>query len=842
MPFFALYLLKLTISLSAVWLFYRLFLRKLTFYNWNRWYLLGYSILTFLIPLIDIQWILNTNSAGEPAVIRYIPVIGDYQPALAAALDPSLSANGSAHHWTGSGGWTIVFGILALGSAILLTRLVGRWLSLRRVRKTASLIGDAQEGVRIYQVDAPIVPFSFGNAVYINRQLHTEKEWEEIILHEFVHVRQRHTFDIVMAELLCIVNWYNPFVWLIRHAIRQNLEFIADEKVLRNGVERKSYQYHLLKVIGEPRYRLANNFNFSSLKKRIAMMNSMKSARLQLVKFLFILPLIATSLVAFRGQVEQMLNQRHGDLYANVTGIIVELTDYHPMAGVMIRDKRTGLSTLTDARGFYKIRIPAKGDSIMVNLMLIKNGYDTGSIEYSFFAAKKPYGLIGIGFLRNDMDSTVGFFVGWNPGRRAIPLDPSYEDAVNALKETKQTNEEWASFFKMQKAHPEVSLFYTSEDHLKQIVIYQDGRFEKYGYPGGPSIMDMEKRFGYLPDVVRGKEGSAGGYYIPQWQKISAQAEKEFHTDNPNVRRIIFPGDSRVIVVPEKGKPVIYDMDNSDPKERPAFEKLYGKLPPSVPEPPAKAPAPARPPAKKDTLPARPLPQAVIHFRSHPPQEPPLYVVDGIVMPADSLKNILPKGDPNNEQMMIVEPPMIEGVTLMADTIRWNTPGKGETPTPVKFIDGAAAPPGISINSLVKNREIAVFEFSSNPEQLQKFGLAPNQQICNYVTKTHKDDPGAHIFKHKEPTAMSIDKDRRQDLLYTGMDNLLKIESPGVVPEDLVVTIGPGGSIEKRNGLFYAKVSGSGNIVISVYIKQNDGSLTLLDYRYFRIESPSPFS
>jgi len=129
-----------------------------------------------------------------------------------------------------------------------------------------------------------------------------EKEWSAIILHEYVHIRQRHTLDILLAELCCALNWYNPFAWLIRHAIRQNLEFIADSKVLEKGLDKKGYQYHLLKVIGEPRYRLANNFNFSSLKKRIIMMNKIRSARLHLVKFLFLLPLFAVLLVAFRSQ------------------------------------------------------------------------------------------------------------------------------------------------------------------------------------------------------------------------------------------------------------------------------------------------------------------------------------------------------------------------------------------------------------------------------------------------------------------------------------------------------------------------------------------------------------
>jgi hypothetical protein len=153
-------------------------------------------------------------------------------------------------------------------------------------------------------VDQPIIPFSFGRAIYLNPRLHTEKEYEEIILHEYVHVCQRHTVDILVAELLCIVSWFNPFSWMIRHCIRQNLEFIADRQVLASGLDRKAYQYHLLKVVGEPRYRLANNFNFSSLKKRIVMMNKSKSAKLHLFKFLFIVPLLGVLLVAFRDKVD----------------------------------------------------------------------------------------------------------------------------------------------------------------------------------------------------------------------------------------------------------------------------------------------------------------------------------------------------------------------------------------------------------------------------------------------------------------------------------------------------------------------------------------------------------
>jgi hypothetical protein len=103
-----------------------------------------------------------------------------------------------------------------------------------------------------------------------------------------------------------MLNWYNPFAWLIRKSIRRNLEFIADNNVLETGIDKKQYQYLLLKVNGIASYGMANNFNFSSLKKRIIMMNKTKSSAIHLLKFLFILPFVAVLIVAFRGEHKQM--------------------------------------------------------------------------------------------------------------------------------------------------------------------------------------------------------------------------------------------------------------------------------------------------------------------------------------------------------------------------------------------------------------------------------------------------------------------------------------------------------------------------------------------------------
>lgn len=292
MPVAILYLLKLSISLSLIHLFYQLLLRRLTFYNCNRWYLSGYSLLSFIIPLINITHFFENDPLDASRAIGYIPVIWNGE-----TVSPGIP--GMRYFFPG-GAWNIVSGLLLLGSATLLMRLVVWCLSIRKIRQKAKPISGM--GMPVYQVDENIIPFSFGRAIYINQHLHTDKEWSAIILHEYVHVRQRHSLDILLAELLCIINWYNPFAWLIRRSIRQNLEFIADDKVLKNGLDKKGYQYHLLKVVGKPQYRLANNFNFSSLKKRIIMMNKIKSAKLHLVRFLFVLPLLAVLLLAFRDQ------------------------------------------------------------------------------------------------------------------------------------------------------------------------------------------------------------------------------------------------------------------------------------------------------------------------------------------------------------------------------------------------------------------------------------------------------------------------------------------------------------------------------------------------------------
>lgn len=325
------FIIKLSIGLAVTWLFYWLMLRRLTFYRWNRLFLLVYPAMAFLVPFIDITDLLHHRENG--AWLNVIPVLEHYSFRTERAGD--LSWFTPVH---------IGMLVLAAGSIIMLARFCWQYWSLRKAVSGAVLLADDE--ARLYHVNKRIVPFSFGRSIYLNKDLHTEAELREILHHEFIHVKQRHSLDMFWGELLCIINWYNPFAWLLRNAIRQNLEFIADHQVLANGIDRKQYQYMLLKVTGMASFSVANNFNLSSLKKRIIMMNKKTSASVHLLRFMLIVPVLAVLLLAFRSVTRTDLPAPPGLISEKMSGdtsrnnelmLVLESNDTIRLAAAAIR-------------------------------------------------------------------------------------------------------------------------------------------------------------------------------------------------------------------------------------------------------------------------------------------------------------------------------------------------------------------------------------------------------------------------------------------------------------------------------------------------------------------------
>jgi len=296
MPEWILYLLKFNLSLGLVWLFYQVFLRKLTFYTWNRVYLLAYSSVCFLIPFININPWLNSSGMAAMPILHSIPTVSH----LVSGPVVSTAIEGQRF------GYPFLLGMVLLaGSLVMGIRLLMMYISLLQISHRAKLIVD--EPVQVFETSQDVVPFSFGNKIFIQPSSLPGGELETIIRHEFIHVKQKHSFDILFTEFLCIIAWYSPFAWLIRHAVRQNLEFIADNMILNNGTDKKDYQYLLLKVTGHAPISIGNQFNLSSLKNRMVMMNKSKSKKKQLLKFVFSIPVVVVLLMAFRSAGESIL-------------------------------------------------------------------------------------------------------------------------------------------------------------------------------------------------------------------------------------------------------------------------------------------------------------------------------------------------------------------------------------------------------------------------------------------------------------------------------------------------------------------------------------------------------
>ncbi|HEX7847652.1 MAG TPA: hypothetical protein VF476_17750, partial [Chitinophagaceae bacterium] len=154
------YLVKLTISLAVVWLFYQFVLRRLTFYNSNRWYLLGYSLLCFFIPFINITPIVRGQLA-DSNVIQLIPSVQTYTDKVERFTHCPVPVWSSTwDKWD----WTLL--IIAIGAGLLLLRFMIRCISFWRLRRKAVLL--SANGMKLYHVDESIIPFSFGNSIFIN--------------------------------------------------------------------------------------------------------------------------------------------------------------------------------------------------------------------------------------------------------------------------------------------------------------------------------------------------------------------------------------------------------------------------------------------------------------------------------------------------------------------------------------------------------------------------------------------------------------------------------------------------------------------------------------------------
>lgn len=273
------YLLKVNLALILFYGVYYFLLRHLTFYSLNRYYLLFAYVFSISYPWINLrEWF--TNAEHIPVQIYHI--VPDWEAVQARSVEV----------------WPLLQWLFWVVLLYFIGRFLIRLISLWRIHRAS--VPARWQYFHYRQVYFRINPFTFWKNIYVHREAHQDRELLDIFSHEQVHVEQLHTMDTLIAEFMTILCWFNPVSWLMRHSIRENLEFITDRRVLQSGVDKRSYQFSLLNLgtSGAPD-ELVTHFNLRHLKTRILMMNKKKSSKVQVSKYLIGTPLIVLFVLIF---------------------------------------------------------------------------------------------------------------------------------------------------------------------------------------------------------------------------------------------------------------------------------------------------------------------------------------------------------------------------------------------------------------------------------------------------------------------------------------------------------------------------------------------------------------
>jgi hypothetical protein len=278
---FQMYLLKSALALSLLYSFYWFFLRNETYYSWNRFFLLVSLIVSFLFPVFSFS-IQSIPSGTYTNLLDPVVVVSGYLNTIKSSNSVETLSILSIIYISGA----VFFCLRFLSS---LARI--HFLYTRFPKYTFN-------GFKAVVLDNDQSPFTFFNILFISRIDFERGKIDEMIVHEKAHKDEFHTFDILLLEAMTILQWFNPFIWLFRHALKSEHEFIADNKVMKEGFDKVKYQKLLFeRSLGITSFSLTNNFNYSLLKKRLKMMTINKSSSKIKIKYLVSMPILLFAIV-----------------------------------------------------------------------------------------------------------------------------------------------------------------------------------------------------------------------------------------------------------------------------------------------------------------------------------------------------------------------------------------------------------------------------------------------------------------------------------------------------------------------------------------------------------------
>ncbi|MNK47047.1 BlaR1 peptidase M56 [compost metagenome] len=196
--------------------------------------------------------------------------------------------------------WSLVLAVVyGVGFLAFMIKFALDFYSLNAVLRGKKI--EQQDDFKFIDINENIAPFSYFGYIVYNSSLYTATELENILEHEKVHSDQKHTIDVLISRIFCILFWFNPIIWLYKKAILQNLEFIADNEASKKIVDKKAYQYTLLKITThETCVAITNHFYQSLIKKRIVMLNKNQSNKRNYWKYSAVIPALGAFVLLFQ--------------------------------------------------------------------------------------------------------------------------------------------------------------------------------------------------------------------------------------------------------------------------------------------------------------------------------------------------------------------------------------------------------------------------------------------------------------------------------------------------------------------------------------------------------------
>ena len=283
------FIIESGVSLALLSLIYIFFLRKETFFRLNRFFLLVSAVFSILLPFLKFR-VLDP----QPVMLAEITVT-PYRNLLEAVTIYGHDFSGSVEQTISSS--KIIIMVYLIGLLFFFGQFIFRLIQvLLLIRKNPVYKNGS---VKFVSIDKDFSPFSFLSYVFINPEKKNETGYDKMVAHEMEHIKQGHTFDVLILEIMTVFQWFNPFMWILRRVIRENHEFLADQAVLKAGISPAQYKHLLLNQAVGFQLEIANNFNSSLIKKRIKMISKVQTSKYGKLKILLGLLVIFSLITAF---------------------------------------------------------------------------------------------------------------------------------------------------------------------------------------------------------------------------------------------------------------------------------------------------------------------------------------------------------------------------------------------------------------------------------------------------------------------------------------------------------------------------------------------------------------